>query len=88
MARQVARRTTSSSHGDPAELDEYMETHPSRSDRGTLVGRTVLEGSLFKSRTFWPIPNTSFKDAALSVIIGRRSASHSYARGCPLACSA
>ena len=60
------------SHGYPAELDEYMKFTRSRSGEERLSGEPCLKESLFKSRTFWPTPNTLSKTPPVSVIIGRR----------------
>jgi two-component system, NtrC family, sensor kinase len=32
------------SHGSPSEYDEYMQSHPIESGRGTVAGRVLLEG--------------------------------------------
>jgi two-component system NtrC family sensor kinase len=52
------------SHGYPAELDEYMKTHPIAIGRGTLVGRTVLEGKPVQIEDVLADPEYTFKDAA------------------------
>ena len=52
------------SHGYPAELDEYMKTHPIAIGRGTLVGRTVLEGKPVQIEDVLADPEYIFKDAA------------------------
>ena len=52
------------SYGYPAELDEYMKTHPIAIGRGTLVGRTVLEGKPVQIEDVLADPEYTFKDAA------------------------
>jgi GAF domain-containing protein len=65
MARQSGSTYQQvASYGYPAELDEYMKTHPIAIGRGTLVGRTVLERTPVQIEDVLADPEYTFKDAA------------------------
>jgi two-component system, NtrC family, sensor kinase len=52
------------SYGYPAEVDEYMKTHPIEIGRGTVVGRVLLEGESVQIPDVLADPEYTFRDIA------------------------
>src|SRR5262245_30049180 len=65
-------------YGHSSQYREYMESHAIPVGRGSVGGRTVLEGKLFKSPTCWPIRSMSSRNPQKLRVFAQHWASPSY----------
>jgi GAF domain-containing protein len=52
------------SHGYPRELDKFMQTHPVHRGRGTITGRTLIEGKPIQVADVFADPEFTFIESA------------------------